>query len=317
MDDEYMTVRRSFYRLAAVFGVLASVATGTNAQDYTLAPGDTVEVSVFARPDLSRNYRVRVDGTISLHLVGPIVAKNLSPSQLEAEIETRLSEKVNEIELADGPVVLDAVVELVGEEAAQTLAQLEYNFRKAQLEMRELAISSQDVQVSLAAREAQAFEDRRIIVGDQLEMTLAQVEKEGELVKRGLKRAEELFLLRSTASQLRADALEALGLESEARQNLERALASQDVEDVERQDAIANRLTNLESEILATKVQLEESRAFVVKFGGVSALDATEESLQQYEIIRTVDGEVVQMMAELETKLFPGDLLSVTVLTGR
>jgi len=403
-----MSVRRFLFRLAAVSGVVASVATGTNAQEYTLAPGDTVEVSVFARPDLSRNYRVRVDGTISLHLVGPILAENLSPAQLEAEIETRLSDSVeqsisatvevanwrpmtvagdvttpgsipfqpgatvrsaiavaggvlrqieldglgvssqmnvqaeigrvaffkarlasliserdrlqneaNQIEPTDGPVVLDAVVELVGEETAQTLAELEYNFRQAQLEVRALAISSQDVQVSLAEREAQAFEDRRIIVGDQLKMTLAQVEKEDELVRRGLKRAEDLFLLQSTASQLRADALEALGLESEARQKLERALASQNVEDVQRQDVIANRLTNLESEILATKVQLEESRAFVVKFGGGSALDSTNEPLEQYEIFRTVNGEVLQMAAELETKLFPGDLLSVTVLTER
>lgn len=400
-----MTLINSFIRQCAVFGLAASLCAGASAQDFVLAPGDRVDLSVFARPDLSRVYRVRNDGTISLHLVGPVTAQGLSPSELESEIEARLGEtfeeavsatlevaewrpitvagdintpgivafnsgvtvrsaiataggvlrdgtfgaldvgaqmnvqaevgrvkvfearlasllseqgrlrsEAEEIALSDAPVILYSVIELVGEEAAKALAELEYNFRQTQYEARALSSSAREVQASLASKEAQAFADRRVIVSEQLDATLQQVDKENDLLKRGLRRADDLFSLQNSARALRADALEALGLESEARQKLERALSSQALEDIQRQDAIADRLSRIESDILSTEAQLKASRSFVKKFGGASALDATKGSTRRYDIIRTVDGEVVQMRAELETKLSPGDLLSVTVL---
>lgn len=63
------------------------------AADPALAPGDEIDLSVFARPELSRSYRVRADGTVSLHIVGPVPAEGLTAGALEDAIEDALSER--------------------------------------------------------------------------------------------------------------------------------------------------------------------------------------------------------------------------------
>jgi protein involved in polysaccharide export with SLBB domain len=73
--------------------------------EYRLSPGDVIDLSVFAQGDLSRQYRVRDDGTISLHLVGPVAAAGLTAEALEASLEESLSAKLA------GPV--SATVEVV------------------------------------------------------------------------------------------------------------------------------------------------------------------------------------------------------------
>ncbi|WP_424978512.1 polysaccharide biosynthesis/export family protein [Leisingera sp. S232] len=90
--------------------------TQAGAQEYLLAPGDRIEVSVFARPDISKQYRIRTDGTISMHLIGSIQAADLSPAKLETRIEARLGVFFDEpvsttLEVADWrPVVVSGDV---------------------------------------------------------------------------------------------------------------------------------------------------------------------------------------------------------------
>lgn len=69
-----------------------------SAEDYPIVPGDTLEISVFARPDLSRIYRVRADGMISLHMIGKVKAEGRSPSELEYDIETLLTQQFSDME---------------------------------------------------------------------------------------------------------------------------------------------------------------------------------------------------------------------------
>ncbi|MEM7074119.1 MAG: polysaccharide biosynthesis/export family protein [Pseudomonadota bacterium] len=66
------------------------------AEEFSLASGDQVELSVFARPDLSRVYRVRSDGTVSLHIAGSIKAAGLRPAEFEQAVEDRLSATFSE-----------------------------------------------------------------------------------------------------------------------------------------------------------------------------------------------------------------------------
>lgn len=55
---------------------------------YILGAGDTLEISVFGYPDLTRQVVVRPDGKISLPLVGSVAAADLSVEQL-AQVLTR------------------------------------------------------------------------------------------------------------------------------------------------------------------------------------------------------------------------------------
>ena len=58
--------------------------------DYTLQPGDQIDVSVWREEDLQRNILVRPDGKFSFPLVGEIVAVNRTPAQVQAEITEKL-----------------------------------------------------------------------------------------------------------------------------------------------------------------------------------------------------------------------------------
>lgn len=59
--------------------------------DYKLAAGNVLQVSVFQNPDLGATLPVRPDGKISTPLVENLVAAGKTPSQLAREIESALS----------------------------------------------------------------------------------------------------------------------------------------------------------------------------------------------------------------------------------
>lgn len=70
--------------VAAVF-VLTAVGSAlgqTESTDYTLGPGDVLEVSVWGHDDLTRTVTVRPDGKIALPLVGTVAAAGVSVEQL-------------------------------------------------------------------------------------------------------------------------------------------------------------------------------------------------------------------------------------------
>ncbi|MDA8249570.1 MAG: polysaccharide export protein [Rhodospirillales bacterium] len=66
------------------------------AGQYLIGPGDQIGVFVYDNPQLSSDVPVRPDGRISTPLVADIVAAGKTPSQLGAEIETRLKEYVKD-----------------------------------------------------------------------------------------------------------------------------------------------------------------------------------------------------------------------------
>ena len=78
----------------------ASVSTRA---DFPIRPDDLLSVTVFDVPEMSRDYRVRSDGSISLPLVpGPIPAAGLSADALARPIEDILksSELVSQPEVS-------------------------------------------------------------------------------------------------------------------------------------------------------------------------------------------------------------------------
>jgi protein involved in polysaccharide export with SLBB domain len=67
----------------------AAPLNGTAA--YTLAPDDKIHIGVFGEDNLTGEYVVRGDGTISFPLVGAIKVDGLTLSQLEALLTSRLA----------------------------------------------------------------------------------------------------------------------------------------------------------------------------------------------------------------------------------
>lgn len=76
--------------LAIGFGLLLAagpLAAQEAARGLVLGPGDELSVSVLNREDLSRTYRVRDDGTVSLHLIGDVQASGRTIAGFESSLE--------------------------------------------------------------------------------------------------------------------------------------------------------------------------------------------------------------------------------------
>jgi polysaccharide biosynthesis/export protein len=91
---------------------------GGAAADYIIGPGDTLDVTVYRNPDLSRTIPVRPDGKISTPLVEDMVAVGKTSSGLARDIEKALSEYVRSPQV--NVIVTQAVsasskVEIVGQ----------------------------------------------------------------------------------------------------------------------------------------------------------------------------------------------------------
>jgi polysaccharide export outer membrane protein len=64
--------------------------------DYTLHPGDQLEIAVWKEPDLTKTTIVRPDGKVSFPLAGEIVAIGRSIPQIQAEITNKLKAYIPE-----------------------------------------------------------------------------------------------------------------------------------------------------------------------------------------------------------------------------
>lgn len=69
------------------------------APDYTLYPGDAVELAVYSAPSLSRTLTVAPDGRIHPPLVPPIMAAGRSISTVEAEVLAALDQELRDPQL--------------------------------------------------------------------------------------------------------------------------------------------------------------------------------------------------------------------------
>ena len=67
---------------------------GKYRKEYVLVPGDTIEISVWQVPEVSRTVAVRPDGKISLPTVSGVEAAGRTFEELEKELHDRLSERL-------------------------------------------------------------------------------------------------------------------------------------------------------------------------------------------------------------------------------
>ena len=77
---------------------MAEQAASTSAADfeYTIGLGDSIEVIVWKEPDLTKMYTVRIDGRISIPLVGDVVVAGKSIRELTEYLNKRFSEVITE-----------------------------------------------------------------------------------------------------------------------------------------------------------------------------------------------------------------------------
>lgn len=69
----------------------AAPAANRLQRQYTINPGDQIEVYVWGEERLQRSIRILPDGTFSFPLVGRIVAEGMLPEQVEAAVSNGLS----------------------------------------------------------------------------------------------------------------------------------------------------------------------------------------------------------------------------------
>jgi len=94
--------------LAALLAILAVLSAGADelrkppeaGQDpdgvrYLVQPGDVLQVFVWKEPDLSRDVMVRLDGKITMPLVGDLIAAGRTPEELGQQITEKLGRYVN------------------------------------------------------------------------------------------------------------------------------------------------------------------------------------------------------------------------------
>jgi polysaccharide export outer membrane protein len=64
--------------------------------EYTIGPGDVLQIVVRKEPDLSRDVLVRLDGRITVPLLGDLDAEGRSPKQISEDIARGLARFVND-----------------------------------------------------------------------------------------------------------------------------------------------------------------------------------------------------------------------------
>ncbi len=80
-----------------------------------LIPGDTVEITVFNQPDLTRKMKIAPDGTLSYPLLGDVRAAGLRPSDLRKNIQTGLQKYVRNPDVMIDVTPLYGRVVILGE----------------------------------------------------------------------------------------------------------------------------------------------------------------------------------------------------------
>ena len=59
-------------------------------EGYRIAPGDVLRIAVWKEPELSTEVTVRLDGRVTVPLLGELVAQGRAPDELAAEIQLEL-----------------------------------------------------------------------------------------------------------------------------------------------------------------------------------------------------------------------------------
>lgn len=94
--------RRSWVAALLMAGIAFLAAPKAARSEYRLSPGDVVEISVAAMPELRQRAPVQLDGTIAIPMLGAVTAAGSTAPELQARIETALAARILRQRLPDG-----------------------------------------------------------------------------------------------------------------------------------------------------------------------------------------------------------------------
>ena len=111
---------KAIRRVATAAILLTVVLSPASADEYRVAPGDTIEFATAATPDLKTRATVRLDGAVALPLVGDFEVAGLTLPQLRTKLQDELASKVYRRRNTDGreiPVMVapDEVIVTIAE----------------------------------------------------------------------------------------------------------------------------------------------------------------------------------------------------------
>ena len=75
----------------------ASTAMGATAGRYEVGPEDVLKIGVYERPDLTGEFRVRLDGTVSVPLLGAVQVKGMDEGEIERLIAEKIERSTNKV----------------------------------------------------------------------------------------------------------------------------------------------------------------------------------------------------------------------------
>jgi polysaccharide export outer membrane protein len=104
-------VRKIIYISILAFFSLSSTVYPMISEDYRIRIGDELEIFVWQNADITRRATVQFDGSISLPLIGNIIAEGKTPKDLEEEITKSLSKYVREPRVS--VIVVNIAAEIV------------------------------------------------------------------------------------------------------------------------------------------------------------------------------------------------------------
>ena len=89
--------KKTYYSLKCLYIILSlltltTVVTSAFAEDYRIGAEDLLQTNVYEQPDLSSVLKVGSDGNISFPLLGRIKAEGFTVTELEMELEKKLSD---------------------------------------------------------------------------------------------------------------------------------------------------------------------------------------------------------------------------------
>lgn len=88
---------KSFVRCMLVLSFLLTISVGASAQDaseFTIRPGDVLQVTVWKEEGMDRELIVLPDGTINFPLIGTIVVKDLTTVAAQNTIKEKLKQSI-------------------------------------------------------------------------------------------------------------------------------------------------------------------------------------------------------------------------------
>jgi polysaccharide export outer membrane protein len=111
---------KAIRRVATAAVLFTVVLSPASADEYRVAPGDTIEFATAATPDLKTRAIVRLDGAVALPLVGDFKVAGLTLQQLRTKLQDELASKVYRRRNTDGreiPVMVapDEVIVTIAE----------------------------------------------------------------------------------------------------------------------------------------------------------------------------------------------------------